>query len=154
MTLKLSPFAALLLLVSSVVHAESPAPAVEPALLDTLASALFQCSEQPYNHSTHTGHLVLGQLRSHCNSVVASQDRVEILHDGRSYIFLARESALSDGGDLNDLYIQYDGREDQEELMASNLLSFGDPTLSVLLYSGHNVDALPRVLDPTLDRTH
>src|SRR5262245_481737 len=113
---KFSLFAVSALLTSSVSRAEAFIAAVEPTLMDSLATAIYDCSEQPYGVSSRTGNLVFGQLRSRCSAIIPSEDRVEITQDGRSYSFVVRDSELSDGGDLNDLYVQYDNREDQEEL--------------------------------------
>jgi hypothetical protein len=125
-------------------------PAVEPALVQSIAQTLLSCVEQPYGISARTGNKILGSLRSHCEGVTISQDRASLKVDGRSFTILVKDSAESDGGDLNDLFVQYDSREDQEIQLGQNLLSFGDPALSILLLSGHTADELPQVLDPSI----
>ena len=136
-----------LLLTASAAHA-----AVEPTLVQRLAKTVLSCVVQPYGINSHTGNRIFGSLRSHCESVTISQDRANVKLDGRTYTLLIKDSALSDDGDLDDLFIQYDAREDQEVQVAANILAFGDPALSLLLVSGHKADELPQVLDPSLSQ--
>lgn len=134
----------------AVCTAHAAEPTVEPALLQRLAKTVLGCVEQPYAVNGRTGNKVFGALRSHCAQVEISQDRANVLLNGRTYTVLVKDSELSDGGDLNDLFVQFDAREDQEVQFASNVLAFGDPALSILLVTGHKADELPQVLDPSL----
>jgi hypothetical protein len=119
--------------------------------VQALAQTALQCLEQPYG-LTRSGRKVMGTLRSRCAHVVISQDRAVIDLLGRSFTVLIKDSETSDGGDLNDLFVQYDSREDHEVQVAKNVLSFGDPALALVLASGRSADPIPQVLDPKLSQ--
>lgn len=122
------------------------------ALIESLAQTISACVEQPYGIRSQNHSLTYGPLRSRCDEVEVSGDQVVVEYRGRRYTLVVRESELSDGGDLNDLYIQFDSREDQEALIAESVLSFNDPVLSLLLVTGHEAESLPKVLEPSLSR--
>jgi len=107
---------------------------------------------QPYGINERTGNKIFGALRSLCKDVKISRDRVIVKVDGRAYTVLVKDSQAADDGDLNDLFVQYDSREDQEIELASNLLSFGDPALSILMLTGHRAEELPQVADRSLNQ--
>jgi hypothetical protein len=122
-----------------------PATPADIDLVQKLASRLVACAEQPVGRNERTGNVSLGALRSHCDSVTVADDRVELTNAGQLYTFVIEDSELSDGGDLNDLYLQYGSREDQEVQIARNVLAFGDPVLATLIVTGHKADELPQV---------
>jgi hypothetical protein len=146
---KFLSFAALPLLILAV----SPASraAIEPALVQTLASTVLSCVVQPYGINIRTGNKVLGALRSHCENVVIQGDSIRIQLESNSYVVRIQDSEESDGGDLNDLFLT-GGMQAQESLLASNVLAFGDPALSVLLAGGHAAEEVPQILDTSLNR--
>jgi hypothetical protein len=118
-------------------------------LVNELARTALACAHQPYA-LTRTGKKIYGSLKSGCNELRISLDRAQFSLQGRVFTVVVKESEYSDDGDLNDLYVQYDAREDQEVLIRKNVLSFGDPVLAVLLTSRHSVSELPEVMDQSL----
>lgn len=124
-----------------------PATTPDLTIVQSLAAELAPCVEQPVAVDAHTGKKSLSALRSRCETVLIEGDRVQLAHAGRTYTLLVRDSELSDGGDLCDLYVQYDSREDMEVRVASNLLTFSDPALTALLVSGYRAEDLPEVRD-------
>jgi hypothetical protein len=125
--------------------ASLPATPSDIEVVQNLAAVLAPCVEQPVSVDVRSGKKSHGALRSHCDSVTIEEDRVQLSYLGRSYTLLVRDSELSDGGDLSDLFVQYDSREDLEVLVASNLLTYSDPALSALLVSGYRAEDLPEV---------
>lgn len=122
-----------------------PATSADIVVVKRLAAELAPCVEQPYDIDSRNGNKTLAALRSRCDTVIIEEDRVHMTHEGRSYTLLVRDSELSDGGDLCDLFIQYDSREDLEVLVARHLLTFSDPALSALLISGYPAENIPEI---------
>lgn len=125
--------------------ASLPATPSDLHLVRNLAALLAPCVEQPVFTDPLSGRKSLGTLRSRCDSVTIEGDRVQLGFEGRSYTLLVRDSEHSDGGDLCDLFVQYDSREDLEVRVASGLLTFSDPAMSALLISGFRAEGLPEV---------
>jgi hypothetical protein len=146
------PFLAVLSLLASPLASAAPLAATseDMALVQSLANELIACVEQPYGVNSRTGNKAYGTLRSRCASVEIAGDRVQMLHEGRLYTLLVKESELSDGGDLTDFFVQYDSREDREVLVASHLLSYSDPALATLLVGGYAPDRVPEIADPSI----
>jgi hypothetical protein len=120
---------------------------VDHALLQKLAQLSLKCAHQPVSVS-RTGNKVLNPIESHCSELQISADRAEFSLEGRHFTILVKDSALADGGDLNDVYLQYDSREDQEVAIASTVLAFGDPVSALLMSTGQSPDQLPQVTVP------
>src|SRR4051812_48392835 len=93
----------------------------DPALVQKLGEMASVCAEQPN-----------GVFRSHCDALKIVGASAEFNVEGRAITVLVRDNENSDGGDLNDVFVQLDSRE---VTLARNVLSFGDPVLAVLIVS-------------------
>lgn len=139
-------------IVSASAHADRTIPAmtqpnpIQPELLQSLALKALECTHQPFAIKV-SGNKSYGQVRSHCSEVVISEDRAEISLDGRVFTLIVQENENSDGGDLNDLLIQFDAQKDTEVLVQQNILAFSDPIVALLIAAGHSPDKLPEVFD-------
>ncbi|MGK5083867.1 hypothetical protein WDW37_11245 [Bdellovibrionota bacterium FG-1] len=126
----------LVLAISSSAHADR--------LLSQLAIKAVECTQQPFSFN-QVGHKRYQPIESHCADLIISGDRAEFRLDGHSYTLVVKENENSDGGDLNDVYLQYDSREDQEVLIQQAVLAFNDPIVGLLITAGIELDKLPEV---------
>jgi hypothetical protein len=107
----------------------------DQATLQKIAQVVARCSKQEI-HTTAEGRQVQTPIQSTCEEMVVSGDQIVVSLDGAQYTLVVRDSENSDGGDLVDLFLQYDSREDLEVSLAQNLLAFGDPALATLQAAG------------------
>ena len=131
--------------------AMNPTNAIDAALIQALALKALQCAYQPYAVKRN-GNKSYGQVRSHCSEVVIQENRAEFNLEGRHFTLITQENENSDGGDLNDLLIQFDAQKDTEVVVQKNLLAFSDPIVALLLAAGHAPEELPEVLDEAVLR--
>jgi hypothetical protein len=120
--------------------------APDTLLLKDLARISISCAEQPYKIS-QVGKKVYSRLRSHCKALRISEDRAELRVNGHIYALVLKDNELADEGDIGDLYLQFDAREDQEVLIQNSVLAFGDPVLALLLVSGESPEQVREILE-------
>lgn len=126
-----------------------PTGSIERELLAALATKALECTHQPFALK-RGGHKKYGPVRSHCGDVQISEGRAEIRLHGRTYAVLVQDNENADGGDLNDLYVEFDAREDASALVQPNLLAFSDPIVALLLAAGLAPESLPEIFDASV----
>jgi hypothetical protein len=111
------------------------ATVADQAVIQKLAQTILRCGHQTVR-TTESGRQVLDPIQSTCPEMRVTGDRVVIQMESQEYTLTVRDSENSDGGDLVDLFLQYDSRKDLEVAVAQNLLAFGDPAEATLIAAG------------------
>ncbi len=134
-----------LLLLTSMTSTPFAQAATDPSeLMRAFSEVALKCGVQTFRIPPE-GNPINFAIVSRCAEMRTSRDRAMFLVDGRRFTVIMKESEFSDGGDIQDVYIQYNSDKNQEVLVAQNVLAFGDPVLAVLLLTGHSCSELPTV---------
>lgn len=115
-------------------QAESPSVQENPDFWKKLNALVAQCSVKPY--SLVQGVKTYGPLRSSCQELQTNGNRATFVLEGETFFARIEESADSDGGDLDNVYVQ----NSQGSVIANrhNVLAYDDILLGL---AGGNVDS-------------
>ena len=127
-------FLAVALLRAAMAQADVASVQESPGFWKKLNALVAQCAVKPY--SLVRGMKTYGPLRSSCQELQANGDRAVFVLEGETFSARIVESADSDGGDLDDVYVQ----NSQGAVIANrhNVLAYDDILLGL---AGGNVDS-------------
>jgi hypothetical protein len=128
------------LLGASLAHAGGSSVQDSPEFWQKLNTLVAQCTVKPY--SLVQGVKTYGSLRSFCQEIQVNGDHASFVLDGEQFSARIEESEDSDGGDLDNVYVQ--NSSGAVIAQRHNVLAYNDILLGL---AGGNVDS-KEVLSP------
>jgi hypothetical protein len=122
------------LLGAAIAHADTPPVQESPEFWNKVNTLVAQCTVKPY--ALVQGVKTYGSLRSTCRELQVSGDQASFILDGEQFSARIEESADSDGGDLDNIYVQ--NSNGAVIAQRHNVLAYNDILLGL---AGGNVDS-------------